>query len=67
MANQRKAGKRLVGFFATEEEQALLKQGAKLAGFETMADYLRWVAQNQPKPPVSRPPRSAKTAAGKKK
>lgn len=65
MANQRKQGKRLVGFFATDEEQALLKEGARLAGFETMADYLRWVAQHQPKPPV-RLPRSAKPGGAEK-
>lgn len=50
VANQRKEGKVMVGFFATEEEKALLNEAARLAGFTSLADYLRWIARHQPVP-----------------
>lgn len=50
MANQRDPNKKMVGFFATKDEKALLQAAAKKAGFETLADYLRWIASEQPMP-----------------
>ena len=52
MPSIRKKGKKIVGFFATEEEKAMLKQAASLAGFESLADYLRWVAKEMPTPGI---------------
>lgn len=48
--SQRKEGLIMVGFHATPEERALLRKAAELGGFETLADYLRWIAENQPVP-----------------
>lgn len=78
MANQRKEGKRLVGFFATEEEAVALMQAAHARGL-TVADFLRQVirdstppaaggkqgAVNAPPPPKAKPkgPAPARAAA----
>lgn len=40
MPNQRKKGKKLVGFFATEEEAGAMMAAAKAQGM-TLADWLR--------------------------
>ncbi len=40
MPNQRKAGKRMVGFYATEEEATAMMDAAKREG-KTLADWLR--------------------------
>jgi hypothetical protein len=40
MPNQRKAGKRMVGFYATEEEATAMMEAAKREG-KTLADWLR--------------------------
>jgi hypothetical protein len=40
MPNKRKEGKKLVGFFATEEEAAALLSAAKAGGM-TVADFIR--------------------------
>ncbi len=50
MPNQRAKDKRLVGFFGTKEEAESLKEAAALAGFESLADYFRWVSQVKPRP-----------------
>ena len=42
MPNQRKKGKKLVGFFATEEEAAALHKAAENEGV-SVADFLRGV------------------------
>lgn len=49
MPNQRKAGKGLVGFFATTEEAAKLKQAAASCDMN-LSEYLRWVATHAPRP-----------------
>lgn len=46
--------KKLVTFWASEEEKKLLQDAATAAGFANLADYLRWIAQTQPKPRKSR-------------
>lgn len=40
MPNQRKAGKRMVGFYATEDEATAMMEAAKREG-KTLADWLR--------------------------
>jgi hypothetical protein len=70
MPNQRREGKKMLSFWGTEEELDLLKQATKAAGFTAVADYLRWVAHEQPKPGQKpQPPKSKSTAgtAAKKK
>lgn len=44
MANQRDPKKKLVGYFATEEEKAALKKLAKERGYKSVADLLRAIA-----------------------
>lgn len=41
MANQRKAGKKKVGFWVSESEKAAMLREAKKAGFDNLADWLR--------------------------
>lgn len=41
MANQRKTGKKKIGFWATDEEKAAMMKVAKKAGFDNLADWLR--------------------------
>lgn len=48
MPNKRKDGKKLVTFWATQEEKEALLDAMKESGFETMTDYLRWLANNPP-------------------
>lgn len=42
--------KKLVTFWASDDEKALLQRAFKAAGFDNLADYLRWISQAQPKP-----------------
>lgn len=42
--------KKLVAFWASDDEKALLQKAFKAAGFNNLADYLRWIAQTQPRP-----------------
>jgi hypothetical protein len=42
--------KKLVNFWATDDEKALLQAAARKAGFSNLADYLRWIAETQPAP-----------------
>jgi len=54
----------MLTFWGTEEEIALIKAAAEAAGFTVMADYLRWIAHEQPKPGQKpQPPKSSSTAA----
>lgn len=55
MANQRKPDKRKIGFYADEFEAQELLEAARIAGFKTLADYLRWIAEAKPKPNNPRP------------
>lgn len=41
MANQRKPGKKKIGFWATEAEKAEMLKVAKKAGYNNLADWLR--------------------------
>jgi hypothetical protein len=41
MANQRKSGKKKIGFWATDAEKAAMLKAAKKAGFDNLADWLR--------------------------
>lgn len=41
MANQRKTGKKKIGFWATDEEKDEMLKAAKAAGFDNLADWLR--------------------------
>lgn len=41
MANQRKAGKKKVGFRVSDSEKAAMMREAKKAGFDNLADWLR--------------------------
>lgn len=41
MANQRKAGKKKVGFWVSDSEKAAMMREAKKAGFDNLADWLR--------------------------
>jgi hypothetical protein len=41
MPNQRKPGKKMFGFQATEEERAATKEAYQTEGFESAADFLR--------------------------
>jgi hypothetical protein len=56
MPNQRKAGKRMVGFYATEEEATAMMEAARREG-KTLADWLRSLIPDpgkktaSPKPP----------------
>ena len=68
MPNQRQEGKKLVTFWATEEEKALLQAAATAAGFSTLSDYIKWVGKAGPRPqekaaPASPRPTSKKRAA----
>ncbi len=45
MPNQRDKNKKLVGFFATEEEKKALKKAAKQHGYASLADFLRAIAE----------------------
>jgi hypothetical protein len=49
MPSQRDKSKKLVGFFATEEEKKALKKAAKHHGFSTLADFLRAIAEGSVK------------------
>jgi len=42
--------KKLVTFWASEDEKALLQAASRAAGFDNLADYLRWIAKAQPMP-----------------
>jgi nucleoside-diphosphate-sugar epimerase len=61
MSGPHDPSKKLVTFWASEEEKALLYAAAKVAGFENLADYLRWIAKEQPRP--GQRPTSKKRAA----
>jgi len=50
MSGQRDPSKKLLTFWASEEERALLAEASVKAGFDTIADYLRWIAKEQPRP-----------------
>jgi hypothetical protein len=50
MSGPHDPNKKLVTFWASDEEKALLQQAYKAAGFSNLADYLRWIAQEQPRP-----------------
>jgi hypothetical protein len=58
MPNQRKAGKRMVGFYATEEEATAMMEAARREG-KTLADWLRALIpeeeKSKAKPGSSRP------------
>lgn len=41
MANQRKEGKKKIGFWATDAEKAAMMRAAKKAGYSNLADWLR--------------------------
>lgn len=41
MANQRKAGKKKIGFWVDDAEKAALTKEAKKAGYKNLADWLR--------------------------
>ena len=62
MANQRKKGKRLYGFWVTDEEHALLQEAARKCGFENVSDYIKWVAIERP--PAGYKPRSNPGSGG---
>ena len=50
MQGKHDPSKRLITFWATEEEKTELQEAATIAGFKTMADYLRWIARTKPQP-----------------
>jgi len=50
MSGPHDPNKKLVTFWASEDEKALLQKASKTAGFSNLAEYLRWIAQAQPKP-----------------
>jgi hypothetical protein len=50
MSGPHDPSKKLITFWASEEEKQLLQEAFKAAGFQTLADYLRWIAATQPKP-----------------
>lgn len=50
MSGPHHPSKKLVTFWASEEEKSLLQEAAHLAGFANLADYLRWIGKTQPKP-----------------
>lgn len=53
MPNQRKKGKRMVGFFASEKEAEALDRAAKSLGMN-VSDFLRYVIEiNDPHPKSS--------------
>jgi len=57
MPSQRKKGKKLVGFFATEEEARALFEAAKGRG-KSVADFLRDVIREAAEEYKVRPPKS---------
>jgi hypothetical protein len=57
MPNQRKAGKRMVGFYATEEEATAMMEAARREG-KTLADWLRALIPDEGKKTAgARPPK----------
>ena len=63
MPNQRKAGKRMVGFYATEEEATAMMEAARREG-KTLADWLRALIPEEEKSKAK--PASSKPATKKK-
>jgi hypothetical protein len=61
MPSVRKKGKRMVGFYATEEEAAAMMQAAKAQNM-TLADWLRALIPGESSSP---PTRSKSSDAGK--
>lgn len=47
MANKRKKGKKLYGFWITDHEHEVMQEAAKRCGFENVSDYLKWAAIEQ--------------------
>jgi hypothetical protein len=62
MPNQRKAGKRMVGFYATEEEATAMMEAARREG-KTLSDWLRSLIPADEKPAA----RTGSTKAARKK
>lgn len=60
MPNQRKAGKRMVGFYATEDEATAMMEAAKREG-KTLADWLRALIPEQGKKAASPKPAKKKS------
>lgn len=61
MANQRRKDKRMVGFYATEEEAAAMMAAAKAKGM-TLADWLRsLIPEGQEQAPSKPKKRGAKS------
>lgn len=50
MSGPHDPNKKQVTFWATEEEKSLLQSAFQKAGFNNLADYLRWIAKTQPAP-----------------
>jgi len=50
MSGPHDPSKKLVTFWASDEEKQLLQSAAKAAGFANLAEYLRLIAATQPKP-----------------
>lgn len=51
MANQRKAGKKKVGFWVDDSEKAAMLKAAKKAGYDNLADWLRSLIVKSNPPP----------------
>jgi uncharacterized protein (DUF1778 family) len=46
MSGQRAANKRKVNVWLTDEQRAALKERAQLEGFQTLTEFLVWIAEN---------------------